>query len=160
MAHVQYDFYDNVFAFLCRSLPSARPLSRAGGLGLGGAGGGDHLLVGGPSGGRFGHLRVQRPCRAPLASDSDPKNPSRSAQCRGRGGGSVALPAASLALVTFGQPLCLLSLLWQILIKNAEQGLIFFSVNFEFGKREHLSASGPIQMKGKEVHQGDCSSQN
>lgn len=104
------------------------------------------------------------PCAAPLPRSSGlrlgPQEPKSQRSVSGAGGGSVALPAASLALVTFGQPLCLLSLLWQILIKNAEQGLIFFSVNFEFGKREHLSASGPIQMKGKEVHQGDCSSQN
>lgn len=116
MAHVQYDFYNNVFAFLCRSLPSARPLSRAGGLGLGGAGSGDHLLVGGPSA-ALAAASATSVCSAPAALWPQTQTPRTQVSALSVGvevGGSVALPAVSLALVV---TLCLLSLLWQILIK-------------------------------------------
>lgn len=117
MAHVQYDFYNNVFAFLCRSLPSARPLSRAGGLGLGGAGSGDHLLVGGPSA-ALAAASATSVCSAPAAllwpQTQTPRTQVSALSVGVEVGGSVALPAVSLALVV---TLCLLSLLWQILIK-------------------------------------------
>ena len=59
-------------------------------------------------------------------------------------GGGGALPMGSLALgVTFRQTLQSFPFL-EDFHKNAKQGLLFFPVNFGFGKCKHLSYSIPI----------------
>lgn len=133
MAHVQYDFYNNVFAFLCRSLPSARPLSRAGGLGLGGAGSGDHLLVGGPSA-ALAAASATSVCSAPAAllwpQTQTPRTQvsalSVGVEVGGLCGPSCSESSTSRHVVSSFPFMADFD-------KNAEQGLIFFSVNFEFG---------------------------